>query len=527
MGRMDLTSAARGRLDGVRALLASGAVEPVRPDRLAAIGLAVAQWGLTPAAGVAAAAARYPRRVAIADEAGVLTYTELDRAATALAGVLDRRGDVDGSAVGLLARNSRDFVVGLAALSKAGADVVLLNSGSSARQTGAVLERERVRLVLAEAELAGVLPAGPDVLALGGSRWPAAPPAGPLPRPRHRGRLVVLTSGTTGTPKGAPREATVRAGLPAAAVLAAIPLRSRETTVIAAPLFHAWGLAHLFTGLLLGSTLVLHRRPEPATVLRLLADHRASALVTIPAVLHRLLAVATGPGRPALPWLRVVAVSGSALPGDLATRFQDVFGDVLHNLYGSTEAGWATVAGPADLRAAPDTAGRPLPGVRVRVVDERGRDVPVGTVGRVFVGSPLAFTGYTGGEDKERLDGLVGTGDLGRFDPSGRLFLAGRGDEMVVSGGENVYPTEVEDALVSHPAVSEAAVVGRPDPDLGARLVGYVVPVAGAAPDPQQLRAHVRDRLARHAVPREILVVAALPRNETGKIVKRLLPSPG
>ncbi|MDP9181973.1 MAG: AMP-binding protein, partial [Actinomycetota bacterium] len=217
--------------------------------------------------------------------------------------------------------------------------------------------------------------------------------------------------------------------------------------------------------------------------------------------------------------LKVIASSGSALPGELATRTLDAFGPVLYNLYGSTEAAYAAVASPEDLMADPHTAGRPPYGVTLRVVDDAGVDVPPGTHGRIFVGSSLAFGGYTDGSDKERLDGLVATGDLGVIDEHGRLTVLGRDDDMVVIGGENVYPNQVEDVLLSHPAVTDVAVTAVDDPSFGVRLVAHVVGTA----DADELKDLVRDRLARFAVPREVRYLEVLPRNSTGKVVKREL----
>jgi fatty-acyl-CoA synthase len=202
----------------------------------------------------------------------------------------------------------------------------------------------------------------------------------------------------------------------------------------------------------------------------------------------------------------------------------DAFGDILYNLYGSTEVAYAAIATPSDLRAAPGCVGRPPYGTEVRLVDADGRPVAVGQTGRIFVGNSIQFAGYTGGGDKERLDGLMSTGDVGHLDEHGRLFVSGRDDDMIISGGENVYPAEIEDLLTAHPAISEAAVIGVDDPDFGQRLRGYLVPAAGQQPDSEQIRQYVRDNLARFKVPRDIVFLDSLPRNPAGKVVKRDLP---
>jgi acyl-coenzyme A synthetase/AMP-(fatty) acid ligase len=221
--------------------------------------------------------------------------------------------------------------------------------------------------------------------------------------------------------------------------------------------------------------------------------------------------------------LKVVAASGSALPGDMATTWMDAFGENLYNLYGSTEVAWASIATPEDMRAAPGTAGRPPRGTVVRLYDEDGTEVPPGRTGRIFVGNEMLFEGYTGGGAKDVIGELMATGDVGRFDEDGRLFVEGRDDEMIVSGGENVFPKEIEDTLARHEAVADVAAVGVPDHDFGQRLRAFVVLEKGMTASEDELKAHVKANLARYKVPREIVFLDELPRNATGKVLKRQL----
>ena len=496
-------------------LARSGLLAPARPDRLLGMALALARYGVSPATGYAAGAARHPDRVALVDDEGRLTWREVDERTDRMAGELRARGVLEGDAVGLLARNGRGFVESAVALSKCGADVLYLGTSTAPGQLAEVLEREGARRCVHDEEFAGSVPDGITTEELGelaGRPGPGAPPAS-----RHTSRQVILTSGTTGAPRGAARSgASVE---DAVAVLSRLPLRARETTVIAAPVFHAWGLGHLSLGMALGSTVVLHRRFDPAQVLADVQEHRATALIVVPVLLDKLLAA--DPSRFDVSSLRMIASSGGALPGDLVQRTTAAFGPVLHNLYGSTEVAYAAVATPEDLAADPRSAGKAPYGVRLRVVDDSGKDVPPGQSGRVFVGSGLAFAGYTDGSDKDRLDGLIATGDLGSLDEQGRLTVLGRDDDMVVVGGENVFTGQVEDVLHEHPAVEDVAVVDVPDPSYGARLVAYVV--ASREVSEQELQDWVRDRLARHAVPREVHLREELPRNATGKVVKREL----
>jgi fatty-acyl-CoA synthase len=342
-----------------------------------------------------------------------------------------------------------------------------------------------------------------------------------LSPPPESGKAVILTSGTTGTPKGASRSQP-RSLDPAAALLAMIPLKARERTMVAAPMFHSWGFVHFTLGMGLGSTLVLRRKFDPEDTLSATAQHECTALVVVPVMLQRIMELpAETIDRYDLSALRVIAASGSALPGELAVKVMDRFGDVLYNLYGSTEVAWATIATPEDLRAAPGTAGRPPRGTVVKLLDEEGDEVPAGETGRIFVGNEMAFEGYTGGGTKQSMRGLLSSGDVGHFDAGGRLFIDGRDDEMIVSGGENVFPREVEDLLADHDAVDEVAVIGVDDEQFGQRLKAFVVVTRGAKVDAEELKDLVKANLARYKVPREIEFLDELPRNATGKVLKK------
>jgi acyl-CoA synthetase (AMP-forming)/AMP-acid ligase II len=508
-------------LVAARVLAQSGLLRPARPDRLLGMALSVARWGVTLATGYAAGAARHPLREALVDDDGSLSWRDIDRRTGRIAGELRARGVGEGDAVGLLARNGRGFVETATALAKCGADVLYLNTGSAGSVLADVLRREDALGVVYDAEFGDLLAeAARGRLALTTEelgRLATRPgPKAPL-RPSHTSRQVILTSGTTGAPRGAARSG---AGIrDAVSVLSRIPLRAGGTTVIAAPVFHAWGLGHLSLGMLLGSTVVLRRRFDPEQVLADIEAHRATALILVPVMLEKLLAA--DPSTYDLSSLRVIAASGSALPGELAERTLAAFGPVLYNLYGSTEVAYAAVATPGDLLADPHTAGRPPHGVTLRVVDDEDRELPPGEAGRIFVANGLAFDGYTDGSDRDRLGGLVATGDLGVIDEDGRLTVLGRTDDMIVVGGENVYVGQVEDVLLAHPGVREVAVVGEEDRTYGARLVAHVV--LDAPVDTAELQDWVATRLARFAMPREVKVYDELPRNSTGKVLKREL----
>jgi acyl-CoA synthetase (AMP-forming)/AMP-acid ligase II len=535
---VDLLGPLTQKLFTARTLAQAGGVRPTRPDRLARVALALRRFGPTPAAGYTASASRFPGETAIVDELGTLTFAEVHRRTNSLAHALGLRGVREGDGVAIMCRNHRGFIEATVACSKLGAHALYLNTAFAGPQIAEVVEREGPVALIYDDEFDDLVhDAGDGRMRFIG--WHDGPgrPQHPLledlvaegspdevAAPGERGRVVILTSGTTGSPKGAQRKQPESLD-PAAALLSMIPLRAREPTMIAAPMFHSWGFAHFTLGMALASTVVLRRRFDPEDTLRATAQHRCTALVVVPVMLQRILELPPATfERHDLRALRVIAASGSALPGELALRVMDRFGDVLYNLYGSTEVAWATIATPADLRVAPGTAGRPPRGTVVRIVDEDGRDVDRGATGRIFVGNELAFDGYTGGGGKQILAGLLSSGDVGHLDADGRLFIDGRDDEMIVSGGENVFPREVEDLLACHELVEEVAVVGVEDADFGQRLRAFVVAVrVGEAPSEDELKAYVRANLARYKVPREIVFLDELPRNATGKVLKREL----
>jgi acyl-CoA synthetase (AMP-forming)/AMP-acid ligase II/uncharacterized membrane protein len=530
------TSTISTAAEGARVLRRSGLIHPQRPDRLARAGLALARFGATPAAGVAGNAARYPGDAALVDEAGTLSFAEVHTRTNALASALSDAGVLEGDGVAVMCRNHRGFVEAVSALSKLGANALLLNTSFAAPQLAEVVGREKPRALIYDAEFAELLseagrrrrrfvawtedgeasdPTLEELIARG-DREDVVPPDA-------AGKIVILTSGTTGTPKGASRPQPGVSMEPLVALLERIPLRARGRTVIAAPLFHSWGLSHLLFAQGLSSTVVLRRRFDPEDTLATLARHRATTLAAVPVMLQRLLDLPEEVRRRYdLSALEVVAVSGSALPGELAGRFMDEFGDILYNLYGSTEVAWATIAGPEDMRAAPGTSGPAPRGTTLRIVDDRGDELPQGETGRIFVGNSLLFDGYSGGGNKEMIDGLMSTGDVGHLDSAGRLFVEGRDDEMVVSGGENVFPQEVEDLLAKLSGVADVAVVGVEDEAFGQALKAFVVR-RGSGLSEEKVRDHVKKNLARFKVPREVEFIEELPRNATGKVLKREL----
>jgi fatty-acyl-CoA synthase len=506
------------------------------PRFLGTLGPATRKFGSTAATGFHAAARRDPGGIALVDDAGSMTFAELDRSTNAIARALSAAGVKPGDGVGLFARNHRGFVQAQVALDKLGANTLLLNTGFAAPQLKEVCKREGTEVILYDEEFRPMVEEGAGHLTRF-LTWAESPApettfeeliashdSSDLDPPRESGRVTVLTSGTTGTPKGA-RRTLKRQGIDTfVGLFGRMPLRAGTRTLIAAPTFHSWGGFHLLVSAQLGCTIRLQRRFDPERTLAAIQEFRPRTLAVVPVMMQRILDL--GPeviGRYDTASLELVCASGSALPGELAVRWMDAFGDNLYNFYGSTEVAQASIAMPDELRAAPGTAGRPPRGTIVRILDERGRELPPGRTGRIFVANENQFEGYTGGGGKEIIDGLMSSGDVGHFDENGLLFVDGRDDDMIVSGGENVFPREVEDLLADHPDVLEAAVIGVPDPDFGQRLKAFVVRKPGATVDEDALKAHVKSNLARYKVPREVVFLEELPRNPTGKVLKREL----
>jgi fatty-acyl-CoA synthase len=529
----ELAAQAQMKAHTLLTLTRAGIVHPERPDHIFHTVRALLRYGTTPAAGYAAAARKFPDAPALIDELGTLSFRELDERTNALARALQGDGIEEGDGVAIMCRNHRGWIEAVVACSKLGANALFLNTAFSGPQLTDVVKREKPKAVVFDQEFAEVLKdAGARrkryvAWAEGKSRDPlvedliARGDTGELDAPDQQGRAIILTSGTTGTPKGASRSMPKSID-PIASLLSVIPLKARQKTMLAAPLFHAWGFAQWALGISLGSTVVLKRKFDEEATLSLAAQHECDALVVVPVMIQRILELDDEVlDRYDLSRVKAVPVSGSALPGALSNRWMDHFGENLYNLYGSTEVAWATIATPRDLREAPGTVGRPPRGSVVKIYDSDGKPVPRGETGRIFVGNDVQFEGYTGGGNKDVLDGLLSSGDVGHFDEAGRLFIDGRDDDMIVSGGENVFPAEVEELLHGHEAVSDVAVFGVDDEKFGQRLKAVIVKKGELSE--KDVKDYVKANLAGYKSPRDVVFVDELPRTSTGKVLKREL----
>ncbi|CAM3189665.1 fatty-acyl-CoA synthase [Williamsia muralis] len=524
----------RTELAAVRELRRAGAMPGVRQlPQVARLRRAAGE-----AAGPAIYAAIHGSRVALIDPQGPVTYSELAAMCNA---VMNGLGEVlpgqDRPTVGVMCRNSRFAVIGLLSGIGLGARVVLLNTDLGAKQMAEVTAREKADVILHDAEFAGVL----ELVDQGVRRYvawtdQAEGEPGPetldhlissssteLPRaPQHQSSLVILTSGSTGAPKGAPRDGAVSMSLPAGFV-SKIQIRGSDTVLMSAPAFHGWGLLATMVCLLTGATVVMDRRFRAPESLSLLVEHRCTAMMVVPTMLRRFMDLdeeqlrRIDHGR-----LRMIASGGAKLDSSLVLAVAERFGPVLHNLYGATEASYVTIATPDDLAAEPTTAGRPPLGVEVAIIRDGAR-VPTGESGQIFVRSGSQISKYTNGTSKETLHGMLNTGDTGRLDAAGRLFVEGRSDGMIISGGENVFPEEVELALGKHPDIVDAAVVAVPDQDFGQRLRAFVVPRDGADVAAADVKTYIGTELSRSRVPRDVIVVPDLPRGAQGKVTKTTL----
>lgn len=525
----------------LRRIMESGAFRLEPPQNYVAMAADIYKWGefgMLPSLN----ARRTPDRAACVDEDGEFTYRELDEAAHAVANGLIDKGVKAGDGVALLARNHRWFLVAHFGCARVGARIILLNSEFSGPQIKEVAEREGAKVLIYDDEytraVSEVEPPLGKLRALGANPE-ADEPSGstdetladliarsskaPAPRVGKHASIIILTSGTTGTPKGANRS-TPPTLAPIGGILAHVPFKAGEVTSLPAPMFHALGFLHSTMAIFLGSTLLLRRRFKPQLVLEDIEKHSATAVVVVPVMLSRMLdAVETMDPKPDLSSLRIVFVSGSQLGAELATRALRDLGPIVYNMYGSTEIAFATIAGPQHLEHNAATVGPVVKGVKVKIYDDDGKEVRQGEVGRIFVGNTFPFSGYTGGGNKQVIEGLLSSGDVGYFDEYGLLYVSGRDDEMIVSGGENVFPAEVEDLISGHPDVVEATAIGVEDKEWGQRLRAFVVKQAGRQVDEEAIKGYVRDRLARYKVPREVVFLEELPRNPTGKILKHEL----
>jgi long-chain acyl-CoA synthetase len=487
--------------------------------------------------------AERPQVVALRQGERELTYGALDERSSRLAQALLARGVGVGTRVAYLDRSAPEVVELLFAASKIGAILVPLNWRLAPAELAAVLADAQAPVLVAgpeyrdvAGEVLGRLETAPDLIVAGVQyeRWLAGhEPCDPGGR-GHAGDVIVqmYTSGTTGVPKGV---LSTHANLAMAAQTSqrwAFDERSVSLTPL--PMFHIGGIGWAYCGLWHGATTVLVRDFEPVGVLDVLEHQRVTNAVLVPTMLKMLTAVPGAAGRD-YPALRSIAYGAAPITTPVLKATLRTFGCALFGLYGLTESTGSVIAlepedhdpgGPRErlLRS----AGRPYPWVELRIADPvTGEPLAPHAIGEVWLRAPNVTPGYFNRPEETAaaltVDGWLRTGDGGYVDADGYLFLTDRIKDMIVSGGENVYPVEVEEALAQHPDVGDVAVIGVPDPHWGEAVKALIVPRPGTRPAPADLIAFARERLAGYKLPRSVDFVSELPRTPSGKVVKHEL----
>jgi fatty-acyl-CoA synthase len=491
--------------------------------------------------------ANSPEKPALYWRDRTLTYGELDTRMNRAAAGLAERGFKRNTSVVIMMRNRPEFLEVQAGAGRLGAAAVSVSWRSTAAELVYLAQHCNAKAIVFEADLWHVveqakksLPsiASRDFIAVGGdppgcSRYEQdflAPRGTALNVDKdvaEDAAVVIYTSGTTGKPKGAVRKFPKDAMHSSLQFIGETPMRSDDIHLVTCPLYHSTAFAFLAWTALLGGASVLMDEFKPEPFLQLIDKHGVTTSAVVPTILHRVLAL--GPTvleKYDVRTVRGIFTVGAPLPGPLGTEVMDYFGDVLFNCYGATETGLVTMAKPADLRAAPGCIGKSLPANEIRLLDDRGVEVPPGEVGELYVRNKMLVAGYHNDSESTRSsmkEGFFSVGDLARRDRDGRYFIEGRKRDMIISGGVNVYPAEVEAALEANPEIAEVAVVGIDDPEWGERVRAFVVKRPGSSIDEGALKVWCRERLAGPKVPRDFVFLDVLPRNPTGKVLKREL----
>ncbi|MFJ8579997.1 long-chain fatty acid--CoA ligase [Micromonospora sp. NPDC093277] len=481
-------------------------------------------------------AARDPRRPALRLGDRTVSYAELDDASARCAAYLRAQGVVPGDRVALMLPNVPEFAVGYYGILRAGAVVVPMNPLLKPREVDYYLEDSGARGILAwhTTEQAGVDRADgvstvvtPDGLAaLLAGYEPAAELA---ERAGDDTAVILYTSGTTGQPKGAElTHDNLRRNVEVTGATL-LGLGADDVMLGALPLFHSFGqTVALNCAVATGACLVLLPRFDAAQALEILVRDRASVFAGVPTMYAALLAAA-GDDEPDLSALRTCVSGGAALPVDLLRRFEEKFGCVILEGYGLSETSPVASFNHPDRSRKPGTIGTPIDGVEMDVRTADGTPAATGEVGEIVIRGHNVMKGYWRRPEATAeaiADGWFRTGDLGTRDADGYYRIVDRTKDLVIRGGFNVYPREVEEVLYEHPAVAEAAVLGTPHPALGEEVVAVVALRPGASATPEELREHVRGQLAAYKYPREVWIVPALPKGPTGKILKRSITVP-
>jgi fatty-acyl-CoA synthase len=540
-----------------KVLRAAGVLQPVRPSGLAQFVRAARRIRPGPHLAPIFHAAAHPDREALVEygqgPVRRMTWAELDESINRLANALVERGTRGGSRVALMLPNGCEYLIAQQALARIGATAVQIGYRLKPAEISYILSNAEPVATLVHAEYLGAMSEARAQAGLGGpvivvgrggqlsgasiADWDqalavASPELPRVPRSSRGGDddgggVIVYTSGTTGKPKGANR-AWKRTGLESVGdMILQVGMRAADRHLVVCPLYHSAAPAFVSIMLSLGATIVLMNHFEPEAALELIQRERITCSLMVPTMIVR---IANLPEQTIAKYdtssLRWLMSAAAPLSTDAARRFMERFGPVLWNFYGATETGLVTLAGPGDHVSRPGTIGRALRGNEIRLLDEAGQPVPRGQVGELYARNSTLISGYHRNEEATRSsqrDGFFSVGDMGRVDEDGYYYLESRKHDMVISGGVNIYPREIEDHLHTHPAILEAAVVGVPDPEWGETLRAFIVLRHGADLTEGEVIDYCRQTLADFKRPRKVTFLAELPRNPTGKVLKREL----
>ena len=481
-------------------------------------------------------AALDPDRLAFVDERRRCTYAEANAEIDALGTTLRERWGVGGDApVAVCMENRVEYALLWFALFRLGVPCVHLSRFGTADELVALVERSGACVLVGSQRTRAVVHAVVerlprcallDVDATGPAGYAAA--TRPVHRPAYgaagHSHNVVYTSGTTGRPKGAVRNFGAFGPRTLLEILERLPMRRGDTHLVVAPLYHSGAQVFTLLAVALGNTIVFAPVFEPEATLAHLHAYGVDTVFMVPTMLRRIVELpqACFEAHPASP--RAIVCGAAPFLHPLRTTAIERFGaSAIFDIYGATELGWVTLVDGAEMLRKPGSLGRPIPGQEIAILDADGRRLPPGTVGQVYTRSPQRMDGYLADEAStsaiER-GGWLTVDDLGRLDAEGSLFLTGRARDMVISGGVNVYPVEVERVLLGPPQVDDVAVIGIPDERWGEHLVACCV---GRTVEDDILITWAKEQLAPYKVPRRWVWMEALPRNPTGKVLKRTL----
>ena len=502
-------------------------------------------------------AAAHPDKEALVEygERGVrrLTWGELDATINRLAHALVSRGVKGGSRIALMLPNCIEYLIAQQALARIGATAVQIGYRSKPGEIAYILQNAEPVATIVHGDYRAAMDearaqtkhGGPQIV-VGGSvngrstsatspdatEWDralasASPEMPPRTRGGDGGGVIVYTSGTTGKPKGANRSWKKTGFESVADMILQVGMNASDRHLVVCPLYHSAAPAFVAIMMSLGATTVLMTHFDPEGALDIITKERITCSLMVPTMIIRISNLPAETIRKydhsSLRWLMSAA---APLTTEAARRFMDIFGPKLWNFYGATETGLVTLAGPHDHVSRAGTIGRALRGNEIRLLDDHGSQVKPGDIGELYARNSTLMSGYHNNDEatnSAQREGFYSVGDMGRVDKQGYYYLESRKHDMVISGGVNIYPREIEDHLNTHPAILEAAVVGVPDPEWGETLRAFIVLRTGQQVSETEVIDYCRRGLADFKRPRKVTFLEELPRNPTGKILKREL----